>query len=660
MDINNIEQGQKLTTILAHNRTENIGQDVWAQFVVPRYFDSIDFFGTMPCVIQGGRGCGKTMLLRFLSYQSQFSLNRSFENVEKSSLLQHVGVNWRAETAFLRQLNKRGVDEQVWLQAFSHYLVIKVSLEILSAIDHINKIFKIFDSDKLFLNELSDYDEDFSCSFNSLKGAFDKHRRRFEIAASNPNKLSDINFLPLSILKDLINGIKCRVADFDKTNFHLFIDEYENLLPYQQFVVNTQIKHSEPPIIYKIACKRNGMPLRDTLGGEAIQNKDDFIVYDIDLYTMDANYNVFAGEVLLSRISTVEKQALSIKLNDVTKLNERRESFYESEIIDTVSKLFPRKTQADLACDIFERPILFNKLKDMLEQALSVKGEKGYSADDFIFINAKEASVVCVALLNRDSLTPSEVHNELKNYASGSDSKFNNWISNNFVGCYLNIIKRRKQENLLYAGYDTLIALSKGNLRHFLELARTAFSFGYLFNEDGNFTIKCETQALAALKTSEVLFQEIRSFKPYGHILYTFVQRLGDIFAALQSRLPQSEPEINHFSIEGGDSALSQGTKTLLEECEKWGLLYRTIATKTKSTYSIEDYDWVLDPIYAPKFLISYRKKRKIFLTPRDLEGLFSESNDYFESFVSEIHAKQKRSNFKTAISDNSQPGLFD
>ena len=58
-----IQQGKKVTSILATNRTENIGMDVWSEFVVPRYYDNYDFYSPMPCVIEGGRGCGKTMLL---------------------------------------------------------------------------------------------------------------------------------------------------------------------------------------------------------------------------------------------------------------------------------------------------------------------------------------------------------------------------------------------------------------------------------------------------------------------------------------------------------------------------------------------------------------------------------------------------------------------
>ena len=43
------------------------------------------------------------------------------------------------------------------------------------------------------------------------------------------------------------------------------IDEYENLLPYQQAALNTYIKHSEFPLSYKVGMKADGLKTRDTL-----------------------------------------------------------------------------------------------------------------------------------------------------------------------------------------------------------------------------------------------------------------------------------------------------------------------------------------------------------------------------------------------------------
>ena len=73
----------KLREVFAKNRAEELGRDVWQDFVVPPFFERLDMIeARKPRVIIGGRGCGKTMLLRYLSHDSAFSSNRSLVPVD--------------------------------------------------------------------------------------------------------------------------------------------------------------------------------------------------------------------------------------------------------------------------------------------------------------------------------------------------------------------------------------------------------------------------------------------------------------------------------------------------------------------------------------------------------------------------------------------------
>ncbi|MGI2039393.1 hypothetical protein ACRN9Z_15130 [Shewanella frigidimarina] len=629
---NLVEQSKKLTSILATNRTENIGMDVWDEFVVPRYFDKYDFFSTMPCKIEGGRGCGKTMLLRYLSYQSQFSKKRK---IVKDDDLKNIGLYWRADTQFLRQLDKRGISEDFWAKTFIHYFSLKVTIEIFKAIDFIARTSKQFEHfSKILITELCIYDESLDGELSTVKDNLERLRKKFELAISNPLLLEKVIFFPFDFVKSVNEEIQDKIPELKDTNFHVFIDEYENLLKYQQIIVNTSVKHSEPPVIFKIACKKNGMPFIETTGDEAIVLKHDFVAHDLDDY-ISKEYNVFASEVLFSRLAKAGGENNSICLSNIDSLHERRKDEYTRAILNKVRKMLPGKKQNDLASDIFIKPVLRTKLENMLTQALDKKREKQLIFSDFIRDDAKEASIVCVALLNRKSTDPTELLHLLDLHIAGAKTPFNEWISTNFIGCYLNIIKRKRDENRLYCGFDTFISLSQGNLRHFLELCRTAFSVGFHY-DNSEFVISEEFQSFSASQTSAILFDEIKSFKPYGAALHIFANRLGELFTLHQSRESQSEPEKNHFSITGGSTSLTSKEKLLLNECEKWGVLSKVIATKTKTRQVINDYDWVLNPIYAPRFGISYRKKRKITFSNLDIQSLFSDDiSDYEELYES-------------------------
>jgi len=657
-----VEQGRKVTSILATNRTENIGMDVWDAFVVPRYFDNHDFFSTMPCKIEGGRGCGKTMLLRYLSYQSQFSPNRQL----KGDLdLKNIGLYWRADTQFLRQLHKRAQNEEYWSKCFTHYLVLKVTIEAFKSIDYIaTNRGGIENYPSLQFEELSIYDPSLVGTVTEVKNKLERVRKKFELAVANPNLLSNTVFFPYNFINSALSELQELIPELKDTNFHVFIDEYENLLRYQQIIVNTCVKHSEPPIIFKIACKKNGMPYRETTGDEAIVWKNDYIVHDLDEYT-SKEYNVFASEVLLSRLSkVVNKSQPNICLSSVSSLPKRREEAYKKSVLTQTRQIFPSKKQSELAEDVFQKPALFSKLNDMLSQALDKLGEKELTASDFVKPKAKEASIVCTALLNRKNANPSQILNELELHAQGEKSQFDDWIGTNFVGCYLNIIPRRREENRLYCGFDTFISLSQGNLRHFLELCRTAFSVGFSY-ENERFYISFENQSFAANQTSSSLFDEIKSFKPHGVTLQKFANRLGELFSLHQSRLSQSEPEKTHFSIDGGASALSSNEKTLLDECEKWGVLSKKIATKTKNRLVIDDFDWILNPIYAPKFEISYRKRRKLTLSNSDICTLFDPDKEKYNNLFNDhkkVVAETKKKVVKSTPKkqDNGTRDMFD
>ena len=70
----------------AQNRAEEQPKDIWEEFVIPLYFNDLPIKEQRKSLVfQGGRGCGKTMLLRYLSHTSQFSprrLDLSLEDVK--------------------------------------------------------------------------------------------------------------------------------------------------------------------------------------------------------------------------------------------------------------------------------------------------------------------------------------------------------------------------------------------------------------------------------------------------------------------------------------------------------------------------------------------------------------------------------------------------
>jgi hypothetical protein len=87
------------------------------------------------------------------------------------------------------------------------------------------------------------------------------------------------------------------------------------------------------------------------------------------------------------------------------------------------------------------------------------------------------------------------------------------------------------------------------------------------------------------------------------------------LFAIAHRRPTQSEPEITHFSFGKGSVALTDEDQEFFREALKWSVLHDTPVTKLKDPLDPAENDWVLNPIYAPYFHISFRKKRKLQLS---------------------------------------------
>jgi hypothetical protein len=96
---------------------------------------------------------------------------------------------------------------------------------------------------------------------------------------------------------------------------------------------------------------------------------------------------------------------------------------------------------------------------------------------------------------------------------------------------------------------------------------------------------------------------------------------LGAVFRHLQQDIKQSEPEINHFYISGGD--VSPDLESFLVEAVKWSVLLEREETKKKSK-GAKTTEFVLNPVFAGHFQISYRRKRSIGISTADLLTMFT------------------------------------
>ena len=369
----------------------------------------------------------------------------------------------------------------------------------------------------------------------------------------------------------------------------------------------------------------------DTLGQrEPIQDIHDFRTIDIEKYSESA-FSEFAGEVMLLRLATQTKEKYSFEdftSDDIENLRKpdqvigRKTHDYKNRIRKTVKSILPSYTQQEMASNCLHDPIISKILVKDINESLQ-KRNCSYTADFFVDKNYPQASVVCASLLSRQNLEVEQVRLEYEKLKGNKVNNFNggaDWINNNFVGAYLRLYQNRIQKCPFFSGFESFCSMANGNIRYFLELCHNAVKRHSNY-KDG-FSVDVIEQSHAAYLASEKFVREVRSCGQLGNQLYAMVLTLGGLFSLSQRRMTQSEPEVSQFSVKGGD--IEEDDRQILKEAIKWSVLFEERENKVKGTMDSEPLQWIFNPMYAPFFRISFRKKRKLELDSCDLHVILN------------------------------------
>ena len=256
---------RRLAKLFSGYRAEWLDEKVFELFTEPSYFPQLTT--SHPCFIEGGRGTGKTTVLRCLSYEGRTALQASISE-PKSSDLSYVGMYYRVNTNRVRAFTGSELPDNRWIRMFAHYINIELCVTIVR-----------------FLAWYSDRNPTApALSATALQPAatslhipvpttFDQFRSNLNLAklqfeAAINNVAQDGESLTLSLqgapIDALMSEVK-KLRQFEHSSFFFLVDEYENLDNLQQRVMNTLIKHCGEFYSFKVGVRELGFRERSTL-----------------------------------------------------------------------------------------------------------------------------------------------------------------------------------------------------------------------------------------------------------------------------------------------------------------------------------------------------------------------------------------------------------
>ena len=632
-------------------RSEEGSIDKWGDFIVPRFIHDLGIKAqTKAFVIVGGRGCGKTTLLRYFCHPTQFSPRR---RELPEDVFRHVGLYWRADTNFLNSFVGGDQSEGRWRSAFEHILSCELGRELIAALRSINcnetRRGQYGGLDKLDFSSLSTFDSEFSQSLESVERVLARKSSELAIWLNNMETEQPPRFIPLTaFLNAFIDAIRSQLAYLADTNFAVFIDEYENMRVEQQRFINGLLKHGVPPLLFNIAMKRNGFQVKETVGPESIEAISDYREVDIENELTDG-FELFAAELMFFRLGELRPDLSSSlvvdaeQLTSVDRVDERYgNEAYRRQVINAAERMLPRISEREAAEAILADSRLRLRLEKNIEAALERRSSK-IPASEFVRENAAWASVIMPALLARPRESPKELLEELRKLDEGESTRFtygHDLVMTNLWGCINALFMDAQRTSVLFSGFSALTLMTRGNTRHFIDLVHRIFlahdRSGQVSSELPEVDAKIQMEAIR--EASDAILAKVKGHGRYGPQLHAMVQCLGSIFRERHRTARQSEPEINHFVLGTGD--VTQHLQTYLDEAEKWSVLSVTHETKMKSAAMIT-YDYVLNPVFAPFFQISFRKKRSIKLDAEHLRVMLEGDQGQRNQLVRELGRRE-------------------
>ena len=598
---NKNETLKELNKLFGSYRAEWLKDNIFNLFAAPYYFAELQ--GVRPCVLQGGRGTGKTTLLRGLSYQGQYAFHSN--DIQLFDEVDFIGIYHRVNTNHVRAFVGEELNEVQWQRVFAHYFNIMVCKEILC--------FVKWHSEKTNTDqELSEFScrliaksiniEQACINIDSLLEALDLCMYEFQ---SSVNNIGDnYSSLKLSMSGDpivIVTEHVLSLKQFKGKVFYILLDEYENFTDYQQKMVNTLIKHSTDSYTFKIGVRELGWRIKHTLNSdELLYDPADYVLINIEEKLTEGNnsyFSEFARNVCQQRISQLFTDDQAVEYNIVKALGELSIED-EAILLDVRNHDYYKKYKS-----------LPQKLQDLTSNLSPL----------FCFF---------ITLWG-------EIHNEgLEDNVEKYIQNPKQWKTRYDNYSYETLFKIRKGKvgiQKYYSGWNTYVKLANGNIRYLMQLIYLAYEKHLNSNEDLFQQVSPKNQTLAAQEVGKKNLMELEGLWRDGSKLTKLLLSFGRIFNVLASEEIKSAPEQNQFAF---DKEISKESKEILDAAVMHLALVRIPGNKFSSYSESKEYMYTLHPIYSPYFVFSYRKKRKISINDEDFQGIIKEPKYFIKSIL--------------------------
>jgi hypothetical protein len=626
----------------------------------------------MPMQVIGGKGSGKTHLLRYFSRPVQL-MRQDDSQSTLTRRQEFIGVYVKCDSLNASRFTGKGQQEDIWSAVFQYFLDLWLAQILISQLPILS-----LPVQQEIASRTSDlFDEPPPSAPQTLEQLVQLLRgfqRDIDVAINNSplTRKLDVRIKagPSRLTFGLPRILSDVVGELRNTVFLYLLDEIENFTAQQQKYVNTLIRHRKGACSFRVGSRLYGIKTNSTLEGETNRRGSEFDVLELDSHWLRARkkYIDFCERLCIRRL-----QAYGYFPTQVT--DDRMRQHLHDAFEEPSSAHFYQEYTTTLISKYegSERPY-FRKLRDQLMRFALGNRRLGVLTNDDVhdiirhlqrspypLLEKINAFLLYKAWARRANLEKASesIGKQCSAFVQSSGRRPKDYFSTyqHFSGDMLAQLTRETSHKVRYLGIETFIRMSSGLPRNLLIILKSAYDWA-VFNDEEPFAgtaMSIDSQERAVIESCSWFFEEARPEQNAEHVQRS-IDWLATLFREIRYSDKPSECSLSTFSCPS--QGIDETTKYSLRLAEDWSMLIRHVrGQKDRNSHRL-DHKYQLSPMLAPRWDLPISRRGALALTAEEVNLIFGRATD--NEFVSMKEARIQRMTvpFKEADAAPSQASL--
>jgi hypothetical protein len=627
--------------------------------------------------ILGGKGTGKTHLLRYYSYSVARLRSPKESGMSILAKQKFLAIFLRATGVDAARFEATSVITNKWQQLFGVYLELRLVEGVLEALCDIKSTSNIdsFD-DRAFIAELGKSILDRSVlecqSISDLRAWIIQQRRHIDDAVNNAAFTGSLELrVPFSI-GSLCLPVSRAISKWNSLLSELpliyLIDEIENFSASQQQVVNSFIRYGEGLATFRVTGRLYARKTFSTLAdGEENREGSEFKTAILDdILRKYPKYPEFAKKFVVKRLGMA---GLTLRWNNSTKSEfDPRQCFEEISSQDYYSDAI-----AALGFDKYEPSFI----KTFVE-TYRANREKGNHSDDtgreistiltkdiplllqklnlLLFCKKHRRTTIGIALAERirsDALTFLAENGKGRNYYA---TAYGHYALDLFAQLSR---ESKKAGSVPYAGFDTFVRMSSGNPRNLLIILGRAYEIAVFKDVDfihgEKLSIAMQTES--ALEAAKFMYERDTNYGSQSEQGRDATTRLASLLRT--ARYAMKIPEVSPLAVSFSDSDLTPEAAKALDSALNYSFVFDISDGRPDRNSQRINRKIQLNPLLSPRWGLPVGRRGDLSLNRELVNSVFApQSQGDFDLLLRVLNAKWNNP-FKHTLFRDPQSALF-